>query len=247
MAFFACHRAATKPDFGPDEHAVLRALAPHLQRAVSIHRRLGNLELERAASHRILDNLRAAVVFLDESGKVIAHNDAAERIFRQEDGLILTRLERLRAARSSDDGSLQRFIRDACATGTGKGMSAGGTLPIHRPSGRPYAVIVAPLALRQWPLLERRPAAVVFVSDPEDLVKPLAERLAPLFGLTPAEARLAAALAARQSLEDYAEQASLTIGTARWTLKRVLEKTGCRRQSELVHLLATSVAGLIRE
>lgn len=69
--------------------------------------------------------------------------------------------------------------------------------------------------------------------------------LSQLFGLTPAEARLAAARAGRETVEEYAEQAGISRGTARWTLKHVMEKTGCRRQSELMLLLATSVAALL--
>jgi DNA-binding CsgD family transcriptional regulator len=70
---------------------------------------------------------------------------------------------------------------------------------------------------------------LTWAADREDVVPTLAKQLAVLSGLTPAEARLAAALTARQSVEGYAEQAGITIGTARWNLKRVLEKTGCRR------------------
>jgi DNA-binding CsgD family transcriptional regulator len=192
------------------------------------------------------ERLPLAVFFIDERGRVLFYNDAANRLLTQRDGIVLTGLQRLGATRASDDAALQRLVREACAMSIGKGERPGGVLQIRRPSNRrPYAMIVAPLGLRQWPFLSKRPAAVVFVSDPEHIVHPPAEHLASLFGLTPAEARLAAALAARLSVEDYAEQAKITIGTARWTLKRVLEKTGCRRQSELVHLLATSVAGLV--
>jgi DNA-binding CsgD family transcriptional regulator len=94
--------------------------------------------------------------------------------------------------------------------------------------------------------LARRPAAVLFVTDPARAMEAPADRLARVFELTPAEARLAVALVAAQPLDRYAEHAAITIGTARWTLKRVLLKTGCRRQSELVHLLATSAATLVR-
>ena len=142
----------------------------------------------------------------------------------------------------------------AAAAGDGRTAVNVGTLAVSRPSGRrPLSVLVTPVRHRhqiQRPLLSadvrRRAAVLVTVSDPEDTLQPPAEYLTRLFDLTPAEARLAAALAARLSVEDYAEQAKITIGTARWTLKRVLEKTGCRRQSELVHLLVASVAGIVR-
>jgi DNA-binding CsgD family transcriptional regulator len=60
------------------------------------------------------------------------------------------------------------------------------------------------------------------------------------FGLTPAEAELAQALAAGRSLHEYADAAHVTCETARWRLKQVLAKTDTHRQAELVRLLLTT-------
>ena len=65
-----------------------------------------------------------------------------------------------------------------------------------------------------------------------------------LYGLTPAEARLAAALVAGQSLVDFATEAEITANTARWTLKQVFAKTDTHRQAELVRRLLTGPAAL---
>ena len=243
-----CNRLITKPDYGPAEHEVIRVLLPHLQRAFSIHRRLGRAELERASSVAALEELACGVLFIDERGKVLLFNRAAQEILDANDGLALSAVGEIRAARSQDQARLRRLVGEACASGNGARGDSGGAIPIQRPSlNRPYAVIVAPLRLRAWPLLSRRPAAVAFVTDPEKAIELSHERLRGLFQLTPAEARLAAALAARQTLEEYAEAAGISTGTARWTLKKILEKTGCRRQSELMLLLVRSAAGAVRE
>jgi DNA-binding CsgD family transcriptional regulator len=63
-------------------------------------------------------------------------------------------------------------------------------------------------------------------------------------GLTPAEAGLTTALARDQTLREYADTAGITTNTARWTLKQVLNKTGCRRQTELVALVLAHAAEL---
>jgi DNA-binding CsgD family transcriptional regulator len=103
---------------------------------------------------------------------------------------------------------------------------------------RPLMVTVTPLAPRQQggditPGLPQ-PAALLLIHDPDRAVAMPAERLARVYGLTPAEAKLAAALAGGSSLGAYADNARITIGTARWYLKQVLAKTGAHRQSELV-------------
>ena len=58
------------------------------------------------------------------------------------------------------------------------------------------------------------------------------------FGLSAAEARLAARLAAGEGLETAAHELAITKATARNQLKAIFAKTGVHRQSELTALLA---------
>jgi DNA-binding CsgD family transcriptional regulator len=54
------------------------------------------------------------------------------------------------------------------------------------------------------------------------------------FGLTPAEARLAASLAEGASLEDFASTRGVSLNAARFLLKGVFAKTETNRQPHLV-------------
>ena len=58
-----------------------------------------------------------------------------------------------------------------------------------------------------------------------------------LFDLTPAEARLAAALTAGHSLKVVAANSNITYSTARTYLDRIFTKTGTHHQAQLVSLL----------
>ena len=62
-------------------------------------------------------------------------------------------------------------------------------------------------------------------------------RLQSRFGLTPAEARVAIALAAGDSRADRAQRLGVQLNTVHAHLKQVLAKTGCRRQTQLVALV----------
>lgn len=62
-------------------------------------------------------------------------------------------------------------------------------------------------------------------------------RLEAEYGLTPAQARLAAHLAAGGALADHADAQGISVATARQHLKQVFEKLGVRRQAELVAML----------
>jgi DNA-binding CsgD family transcriptional regulator len=62
--------------------------------------------------------------------------------------------------------------------------------------------------------------------------------LAAVFGLTPAEARLAAIMAEGRDPERAAEELGIARVTARNQLKAIFAKTDTHRQSELVAMLS---------
>ena len=64
------------------------------------------------------------------------------------------------------------------------------------------------------------------------------DRVAQWFGLTPAEARLAVALAAGDTLQDYAALRAVSLNAVRFLLKGIFRKTGANSQAQLVALLA---------
>ena len=55
--------------------------------------------------------------------------------------------------------------------------------------------------------------------------------------LTPTEAHIAIALFKGNTAEKYAKERGVSINTVRWHIKRIYEKTGVRRHSELLLLL----------
>jgi DNA-binding CsgD family transcriptional regulator len=88
-------------------------------------------------------------------------------------------------------------------------------------------------------------AALVLVRDP-DTAPPAPPRdlLRRMCGLTAAEAEIAGLLGEGLSLREVSERRRVTFETARCQLRAVLEKTGCRRQAELLMLLGSLSAGL---
>jgi DNA-binding CsgD family transcriptional regulator len=63
------------------------------------------------------------------------------------------------------------------------------------------------------------------------------DELRALFGLTPAEARVACSVLEVGGLTQAARRLEVSLNTVRMHLQRVFEKTGTRRQSQLVRLL----------
>ena len=108
---------------------------------------------------------------------------------------------------------------------------------IHRkePLG-PLQVVISPFCSGSL-MNEPEANALVLFSDPFSKPKSRAAILRSLYGLTPTESRLSDFLIQGLEVREAAGRLRITVGTARFHLKRVLAKTGARRQSELMRLM----------
>ena len=68
-----------------------------------------------------------------------------------------------------------------------------------------------------------------------------------LYGLTPTETEIALKLAKGRRLDAIADEKGVTKATVRTQLKAVFHKTGTHRQNQLVNLLLTDPAALVRD
>ncbi len=243
---FGMVRAKSRGAFTTRELALFERIIPHMQRAMQILLRLNALDGRQAADQALWDRLPFGVFILDDAGRILWGNRAGETIAAANDGLCV-RGGVLLAGAADENAALHRLIGQAGQTGMGRGLDAGGALALARPSARrPLAVLVAPFAAARSEQLMpgRRPAVVVLVSDPETTPQPAPEILAQLYGLTAREAALVVLLLDGLDLRDAAERLGLAMNTVRTHLRAVFNKTGTRRQAELVSLLLRSVASL---
>ncbi len=211
---------------GPLDPARLRRLAglrPHLQRAASIAAESG---LGRARG--TLDALSALAVpaaLLDRSGRVVGANSWLHP-------LLLT-------TRAGDRAVLGDTRADAQLAAMLRGRALACTIAV--PARPPHPARVVQLAAVTGAALD------LFVHDLVLLVvgsmeavpwRPEPTWLGALYDLSPAESRLAGALADGSSLALAAQRCHIRTSTARAYLERIFRKTNCHRQAELVGLLA---------
>jgi DNA-binding CsgD family transcriptional regulator len=235
--FLETMRPRQQAAFGHDDIERLRLLLPHLQRALRVHRRMAELELERDAALRALDQLPWGVMLVDEHRNRLRANRHAQEILVAGDGL-MARGNTLRAELADETARLDRLLSRALDRSAPQGPNAGGTLSITRPSGaHPLSVVVVPLHIKIEALGERGPIAAIFVTDPDIPLASNEQHLRELYALTAGEARLASCLLQGKSVDEAAATMGITVNTARAYLKRIYNKTGVRRQPELVRLL----------
>ena len=97
---------------------------------------------------------------------------------------------------------------------------------------------VMPLGVENSERLLMPPAhAIVFVKQPDDKPRLDLDRLANIFGLSPRQAALTGLLAQGATLADAAAALGIGFETARWHLRTTFDKTGTRRQVDLVRLV----------
>ena len=237
-AVIAVLRSFHQGPFGEQEVAALGRLVPHLQRAARLHLQMREVRLQQQAVEAALDRLPFGVVIADGTGRARIINRAAEEMAAAGDGLLLCG-GCLTAYLAEEAARLARAVAEAVQTAARRNGEAGGSLLVSRPSGRrPFAVLIAPLSADLTLAREHQaPAALILITDLERQPTVLGRRLVELFGLTPAEACLAAALVEGKRLEDIASERGVRMPTLRTQLRAILDKTGTRRQADLMRVL----------
>jgi DNA-binding CsgD family transcriptional regulator len=239
-ATIGVYRSARADGFGTAGVRLVGELAPHLRRAVEVHRRLANAAAcPSGPLAEALDRLAPGVVLADGIGLLVWANRAAQRLLQTSDGISLDRHGALIAHSAASTTALRRLLALA-ATGRS------GALPLSRPSGSPaLAAHVVPLSRCPsegcaWFPVVTWPSVLLLLTDPMREVSSAAalqQGLQAIFGLTPAEATVAAQAAQGVGLPQVAQALGLAVTTARTHAQRVFDKAGVRGQAELARLV----------
>lgn len=234
MGVLGIHRPRDAGAYSDQERRHAAIVLPHLQRAMQIGQRFAVLAAEHSAALQALDRFDTGVLIVDRTCRIIHASPRAEAMLRECAGLVVDR-GRLSLHSPSLRDKLSALVQAAVETALARAGKVGTALLVPRSQRVPLVLNVAPLRPQAGLYDRERPAALVFIRDPE---APLAAtRLRELFGLTRTEAAVAAGLGDGKSLENIAADLGTGIGTVRTHLKRVLAKTGTHRQAQLVALL----------
>ncbi|OLB23510.1 MAG: hypothetical protein AUH15_03155 [Acidobacteriales bacterium 13_2_20CM_55_8] len=236
IANIGVYRSARREGFEPAQLEILNFFMPHLHRAFQLHFQLADLRTRNESLQIALDMLPTSLLIFDAEARILFANRSATDLLSHADGL-LSKRERLRAERSEQSTVLETLIREATAAGIGKGLTDGGTAFISRKSGPPLRIVVIPVR-GLYLSGQDSAAAVAFVIDPAQRIRPRNEILHLLFGLTPAECRLALLLGDGKSLSEVSQEIGVSRNTVKTQSASIYAKTSTSRQSQLVRLLS---------
>jgi DNA-binding CsgD family transcriptional regulator len=215
-----------------------RLLLPHLQRAVTISRLLDVKAVTAATFASVIDALTTAVVLVGAEMNVV-HANAVARAMLGERSLIRIQSGRFAVGSTGADRALAAAVAQA-ATAESKIARKGFEVPVRSGNGSGHVLHVLPIrpgTLRAG-VMPSAVAAVFIASRSSPRATPNGA-LAALFGLTPMESRVLELMASGSTNAAIAKSLGIAVSTVRTHLLHLFDKTGVRRQAELV-ALATS-------
>lgn len=226
--------------------AELQRLSPLLCRVLPLYELLADTVREHRVAEYVIEAAGTGTILVDADGRVMSANAVATALIAE--GGALKVVDGAIHGRSKEATQHLREAIAAMSKRQSPQIDPYCYLPIALPDparlhpltllvrpGPPYGPVSAPLK-RTAIIVIRDPArpALLAVSDVERL-----------FGLSPAEARLATRLVDGEALDEAALGLGISRNTARSQLQSIYMKTGVNRQGDLVRLLLSSAASQV--
>lgn len=214
---------------------LIRRLLPHIRQTWIVRQELASARALGNTLEDLLETTGLGIVHLDARGRIKEANDSARRILKE--GYVSYDMDRRLLVRNRQDNHEFRQVMSRALPSFGT-QAIAGSVPLNRSNGLP------PLGMHVTPVrgsdknMQPQPVAALAV-----LVDPLVEaRIDPAFiqkalNLTRAQTTVAVLLAQGKDVRTIAASIVPAEGTVRWHVKRIREKLGLTRQSELVDLV----------
>ncbi len=238
MAFLALFRHERHGLIDEEARRRIRLVAPHFRRAALIGKVIDLKKAEAALLADALDGIGASMFLIDATGRIVHANAAAHAMLDAAD-VLHARSGRL----TIKDQEAERVLADTFAT-AGNGDAAIGikgiAVPLVARDGERYVAHVLPLtsgARRQAGLSCAAVAALFVHKAALDTPSP-PEAIATAYKLTPMELRVLLAIVEVGGVPEAAEALGIAETTVRTHLHRTYQKTGLKRQADLVKLVA---------
>lgn len=228
-----------------EDVAVVRAALPHRAPAKT-EMTLAETSLQVRAASRAFDAMNVAVVLVDARARIIFANGLADA-FLSRDGSLTDDGIHIRGA---DTPALRR-LRQAIARCASPAAPRAAVVPVEiaaADGSTSLRIVLTPLGrntidAHRPPVGLAEPVVLLLIHDRARQRSMMRQRLGERFGLTAAEAGVVMEVIQGGTREDMARRLGVSVATVRTHLIRIFEKTGVRRQTELVRLALNSDRG----
>jgi DNA-binding CsgD family transcriptional regulator len=212
-------------------------LASHFRRALAIGKMIDVHKDEAATFADTLDGFATGMFLVDAQGHVV-HANASGQAMLDSGAIVRERAGRLTAVDRKADQTLRSILTAAAA-----GETVRTAVSLGPNDGEAWDAHVLPLTFgaRRQTGAGYSAVAAVFVRRAALVPYPL-EAIGNLYGLTAAELRVLMAIVEVGGVPDVAPVLGVSETTVKTHLRHVFEKTGTKRQADLVKLVASHVS-----
>ncbi|MBM3091030.1 helix-turn-helix transcriptional regulator [Ensifer sp. T173] len=231
---FILSTCTTSTDAEFNHHAAdqYTSLAPHLKRAFEFVRKRDVMTVERQQGQSLLDSIGVGLMYVGENLRVRSMNEHAQRISATGAPIRIATGGRLTLSCPQTSAALEALTLRGC-TDTRPHVSI-----VKGAGGTAYRITLLKLNSDAFTELLSGPTVAVVIEPTTSLLPEVRSRhLEDIYGLTPAEIRIASGLAAGLSLREIALANSVSYETIRTQLKSIYSKTQVNSQAALVSLL----------
>ncbi len=213
-------------------------IIPHVRRAVLVSRVIDLRTAEAATFADMLDGITTAMFLVARNGRIVHANAAGHTLLVAGDVLRATG-DRLVATDAQIDQSLLDIFAAASSGDIAIGTK-GVALPLPGRDGGHRVVHVLPLTsgARRNAGSAYAAVAAVFVQKAALTTPSPPEVIAKAYALTPSELRVLLAIVNVGGVPETATALGIAETTVKFHLRRLFEKTGAKRQADLVKLVA---------
>ncbi|RNF51570.1 LuxR family transcriptional regulator [Marinomonas hwangdonensis] len=252
ITLIAHRKYGDKRGFGLSFDECFQQLAPHIQQSIVLSEKLNTLSLQNAYINQVTNHINTGMMLLTLGGSVYWSNQCATELVQRSEHI------RLIDGHLTFTHSTDQQVFNALFAKASQQRKAFPRLiaTIGQYRLNPLQLLVTCVNVQAGDSMPSETVIGIFFSENDNgfaqldcaqlNVTQLNREVGQLYGLTPAESRLAVALANGLSLEEYSQQKGVSIGTVRIQLKSIFSKMNITRQQELVRMLWASVSARTR-
>lgn len=218
----------------------LKAVIPHIRRALEIKDRLRVADIRSDTLVKSLDHLSFGVLILNASGHIIESNAAAQELMRAGSGVHRQSDGRLALNEPAGADLYRWLLSETPPPGNLDGLLKVPRVGIHHS----ISVLVTPLPHKTTCWIAGDPRWLLLLFDPDKRLSVSVALLSRDLGISAREAQVAALLGAGSDLNTIARRLGIRANTARTHLKAVFAKTGIHSQAELILRIASGPASV---
>jgi DNA-binding CsgD family transcriptional regulator/PAS domain-containing protein len=231
---FSICRPGRNDPYSDEELATLREFSSHLGGALRLRQKFDHAARQVKSLQAALDRLSDGALIVNARGVPLFANARAQQLLDRGEGLICAA-----AGLKAQHLPLTQQLAEAIQTASDPRWTGDLHLSLPRQKPRlPLLLDFVPLSQLEVDMRGAGDAAVlIFVKEPDAPFSVSRQGLTATLRFTPREIDVAALLAEGVGTEAAASRLGISVGTVRFHIKRMFQKTGVHSQASLVSLI----------